>query len=443
MDVTVFGSGYVGLVTAACLANDGNHVVCVDVDARKVQALQRGEVPIYEPGLEELVRNNSKAGRLHFTTDPGPAVRHGAIIFIAVGTPASEDGSADLSYVLDVAATIGQHMDGYRVIVTKSTVPVGSAARVMDTVGAALRKRGASIEFDVASNPEFLKEGAAVRDFQRPDRIVIGAESQRALDELQALYAPFIRKNDRILVMDTRSAELTKYAANAMLATKISFMNELANLADRLGADIEAVRKGIGADARIGYQFIYPGVGYGGSCFPKDIQALANMGQAADSRLELIEAVEAVNGRQKYYQLRQIERRFGSELKGRVFAVWGLAFKPETDDMREAPSRTLLEGLWQRGATTRVFDPQAMNETRRLYGERPGLTYCSSAEQAAEGADAIVLVTEWHMFRNPDFGQIAERLKQPVIFDGRNIYEPKRLTDLGYEYFGVGRPQRG
>ncbi len=442
MNVTVFGSGYVGLVTAACLANDGNHVVCVDVDARKVQALQQGEIPIYEPGLKELVRNNSKAGRLSFTTEPREAVLHGSIIFIAVGTPASEDGSADLSHVLDVAATIGQHMDGYRVVVTKSTVPVGSAARVSETLSGALRQRGANFDFDVASNPEFLKEGAAVYDFQRPDRIVIGAESQRALDELQALYAPFIRKNDRILVMDTRSAELTKYAANAMLATKISFMNELANLSDRLGADIEAVRKGIGADARIGYQFIYPGVGYGGSCFPKDIQALASMGKAANNRLDLIEAVEAVNRRQKQYQLRQIEQRFGSDLKGRVFAIWGLAFKPETDDMREAPSRTLLEGLWQRGAQLRVFDPQAMPETRRLYGERPDLVYCASAEEAAEGADAIVLVTEWHVFRNPDFGRIAQQLKQPVMFDGRNVYEPKRLLDLGYEYFSVGRPRK-
>ncbi|MGH8529183.1 MAG: UDP-glucose dehydrogenase family protein [Nevskiales bacterium] len=440
MNVTVFGSGYVGLVTAACLANDGNHVVCVDVDVRKVQALQQGQVPIFEPGLEELVRNNSKAGRLRFTTDAGAGALHGGIIFIAVGTPPSEDGSADLRHVLDVAGAIGRHMDGYRVIVTKSTVPVGSADKVREAVTAALHERSADIEFDVASNPEFLKEGAAVHDFQRPDRIVIGAESPRALEQLQALYAPFIRKNDRILVMDTRSAELTKYAANAMLATKISFMNELANLADQLGADIEAVRKGIGADARIGYQFIYPGVGYGGSCFPKDIQALINMGKTAHSKLDLIEAVEAVNERQKHYQLRQIERRFGKDLKGKIFAIWGLAFKPETDDMREASSRTLLEGLWQRGAGVRVFDPEAMDEMRRQYGERADLVYCASPEEAATGADALVLVTEWHVFRNPDFAELRKKLRQPVIFDGRNIYEPKRLRELGFEYFAVGRP---
>ncbi len=441
MKVTVFGSGYVGLVTAACLANDGNHVVCVDVDARKVQALQEGQIPIHEPGLDELVRANSKAGRLHFTTDARAGVLHGLIIFIAVGTPASEDGSADLRHVLDVAKVIGSLMDGYRVVVIKSTVPVGSTRQVQQAVAAAVKQRGVSCEFDVASNPEFLKEGAAVNDFQRPERIIIGSDSARAIEQLYTLFAPFMRKVDRILTMDARSAELTKYAANAMLATKISFMNELANLADQLGADIEAVRKGIGSDSRIGYQFIYPGVGYGGSCFPKDIKALISMGSNAGHPLELIQAVEAVNEYQKHYQLRQIERRFGNNLRGLTFAVWGLAFKPQTDDMREAPSRILLDGLWQRGAVVRAHDPEAMDETRRILGERSDLILCASPEDAAQGADAIVLVTEWHVFRNPDFAQLRKRLKQPVIFDGRNIYEPRRLRDLGFDYFAVGRPK--
>lgn len=439
MKVTIFGSGYVGLVTGTCLAEVGNDVLCVDIDVAKIEGLKQGRIPIYEPGLEPMVKRNTESGRLTFTTDVAAGVSHGLFQFIAVGTPPDEDGSADLRYVLAVAKSIGDHMTEYRVVIDKSTVPVGTADRVRNTMLKALEARGLKTEFDVVSNPEFLKEGAAIDDFMKPDRIVIGADNPRTTELLRALYAPFNRSHDRLIAMDIRSAELTKYAANAMLATKISFMNEMANLAEVLGADIEKVRIGIGSDPRIGYHFIYPGCGYGGSCFPKDVKALEKTAHDVGYQASLLGAVEAVNKRQKDRLFDKINRYFKGELKGRTFAMWGLAFKPNTDDMRDAPSRVLIEALWKAGATVRAFDPQAMHETSRLYPDHPGLVLCDNPYHALEGADALTVLTEWSIFRSPDFDRIKNALKHAVIFDGRNVYDPRIMKDLGISYFGIGR----
>ena len=439
MKVTIFGTGYVGLVTGACLAEMGNQVVCVDIDAAKVARLERGEVPIYEPGLQPLVGRNRAEGRLGFTTDPVSAIAHGEIVFIAVGTPPDEDGSADLQYVLSVARTIGTHLDRYAVVVNKSTVPVGTAHRVRTTIAAELAARGANVPFDVVSNPEFLKEGAAVEDCLKPDRIIVGASSERAVSMLRTLYAPFNRSHDRMVVMDERSAELTKYAANAMLATKISFMNEIANIAERVGADVELVRQGIGSDPRIGHHFIYPGAGYGGSCFPKDVQALERTARTYGYDARLLAAVEAVNHDQKAKLFELISRHFDGQLAGKTVALWGLAFKPNTDDMREAPSRRLMEALWQAGAKVRAFDPEARAETARQYGERDDLVLCEHAYDALQGADVLAIVTEWKAFRSPDFSRIRGLLKTPAIFDGRNLYEPSTVETAGLAYYGMGR----
>lgn len=439
MKVTIIGTGYVGLVTGTCLAEVGNHVVCVDVDAGKIARLRQGQIPIHEPGLEPLVRENLAAKRLSFTTDIAEGVKHGDVIFIAVGTPPDEDGSADLRHVLGVAADIGRHIEEYRVVATKSTVPVGTANKVRDVITAELKKRGVSVSYSVASNPEFLKEGAAVEDFLRPDRIVVGADDERAIRVMRELYAPFNRNHERVIIMDIPSAELTKYAANAMLATKISFMNEMANLAERLGADIEAVRRGIGADPRIGYHFIYPGCGYGGSCFPKDVQALHRTARENGYDADILTAVEAVNERQKAVLLKKIDRHFGGDVAGRRFALWGLAFKPDTDDMREAPSRVVLEGLWSRGATVAAFDPVAEDEARRIFGERADLVLSPDPYEALDGADGLVLVTEWKMFRSPDVAEIARRLKGRVVFDGRNVFDPAAFARAGITYYGIGR----
>ena len=441
MKVTVFGSGYVGLVTGTCLADVGNDVVCVDVDQRKIDMLNNGEVPIYEPGLDVMIRENAEAGRLRFTTSIEEAVQHGLYQFIAVGTPPDEDGSADLQYVLAVAASIGEHMEEFKVIINKSTVPVGTADKVKQTVSEKLAARGKNIEFDVVSNPEFLKEGSAIRDFMKPDRIVIGTDNPRTEALMKTLYTPSNRNHDRIICMDVRSSELTKYAANAMLATKISFMNELANLAESLGADIEHVRKGIGSDARIGYHFIYPGCGYGGSCFPKDVQALSRTAGEVGYKAEILDAVEAVNKRQKQVLFNKIRKHFNDNLKGKVFALWGLAFKPNTDDMRDAPSRVLLEALIDAGARVQAYDPEAMNEARRIYGDKPGLTLADNANAALEGADALCVVTEWKEFWMPDFDYVRQRLREPVIFDGRNIYDPNVLNEKLFTYYGIGRAQ--
>ena len=439
MRLTIFGSGYVGLVTGACLAEVGNNVLCVDVDQRKVEMLKRGESPIYEPGLDELLRKNLAAGRLSFSTDAVEGVKHGLFQFIAVGTPPDEDGSADLKYVLAVAETIGKNINEYRVVVTKSTVPVGTADKVKAKINATLEARGAQAEFDVVSNPEFLKEGAAINDFMKPDRIVVGTDNPRTAELLKALYDPFTRNRERMIVMDVRSSELTKYAANAMLATKISFMNELANLAERMGADIEKVRQGIGSDPRIGYHFIYPGMGYGGSCFPKDVQALSR--SAADHKFdaELLNAVEAVNKRQKLVLFEKMRAVFNDDLAGKTIALWGLAFKPNTDDMREAPSRTLLESLWAAGAKVRAYDPVAHEEVHRIYGDRPDLTLAKSANEALQGADALAIATEWQEFRSPDFDLIASQLTKKVIFDGRNLYDPAFVKRFGLKYYAIGR----
>ena len=434
MRITVVGTGYVGLVTGACLSETGNHVTCVDKDKSKIDALLEGRIPIYEPGLERIVRTNAAAGRLEFTTDLGAAVRDSIVVFIAVGTPPLPDGNADLSAVDAVAREVGRAMNGYRIIVDKSTVPVGTAKRVKEIVGAESSHR-----FSVVSNPEFLKEGAAVADFMRPDRIIVGNDDHRATVLLRNLYAPFNRNHDRLIEMDVRSAELTKYAANAMLATKISFMNEMANLAERLGADIEKVRIGIGADPRIGYHFIYPGAGYGGSCFPKDVKALEYTARSVNYEAALLQAVEAVNEPQKTVLFTKIQRHFQNELRGRTFALWGLAFKPGTDDMREAPSRVLLEALWREGAAVRAYDPAAMDEARRLYGERPDFQLCDQPVNVLEGADALVIMTEWSLFRSPDFEVIRQALKQPVIFDGRNLYDPEYLREQGFIYYAIGR----
>jgi UDPglucose 6-dehydrogenase len=443
MKVTVVGTGYVGLVTGACLSEMGNHVVCLDIDARKIAMLNEGGIPIHEPGLEQIVKRNAAAGRLQFTTDVAMAVAHGTVQFIGVGTPPGEDGSADLQYVLAAATNIGQHMTDYKVIVDKSTVPVGTADRVREAVRAALTARGlGDTAFAVVSNPEFLKEGAAVEDCMRPDRIIVGADDERAVLLIRSLYTPFMRNHDRLQVMDVRSAEFTKYAANAMLATRISFMNELALLAERVGADIEMVRKGIGSDPRIGTHFLYPGTGYGGSCFPKDVKALIHTGQENGLALGVLQAVEAANERQKHVLVNKIVARFGEDLKGRTFAMWGLAFKPNTDDMREAPSLVIVEELTRRGAHVRAYDPVAMAEAARVM-KSPALHFAGSQSDALLGADALVVVTEWKEFRNPDFDAIKAALKLPLIFDGRNIYEPAIMKMHGIEYLGIGRLPAG
>jgi UDPglucose 6-dehydrogenase len=440
MKITVFGSGYVGLVTGACLAEVGNQVVCMDIDAEKVAKLQQGVIPIFEPGLGAMVQENQAAGRLKFTTDAKEAVAHGLFQFIAVGTPPDEDGSADLRYVLAVAESIAEHMTDYRVVIDKSTVPVGTADKVKAKIGEVLAKRGEQIEFDVVSNPEFLKEGAALNDFMRPDRIIIGADNPRTAELLKALYAPFNRNHDRIITMDVRSAELTKYAANAMLATKISFMNELANLAEYLGADIEHVRQGIGSDSRIGYSFIYPGCGYGGSCFPKDVKALERTAREQGYHAELLNAVENVNNRQKNRLFEKINKHYQGKLEGKVIALWGLAFKPDTDDMREAPSRVVIDSLIQSGATVQAYDPEALAEAKRIYGDNASLKLCTSPEAALEQADALVIVTEWKEFRSPDFDTLSRALRDKVVFDGRNLYEPAFVRRSGLDYHAIGRP---
>lgn len=441
MKLTIFGTGYVGLVTGACLAEVGHSVVCIDIDQRKIDNLNRGVLPIWEPGLEAIVERNVAEGRLRFTTDTALAVKHAEIQFIAVGTPPDEDGSADLQYVLSVAESIARNMDGYRVIINKSTVPVGTADKVRARVEQVLAERKAEAPFDVVSNPEFLKEGAAVGDFLKPDRIVIGTVSPRARELMRELYEPFNRNHERTMFMDVRSAELTKYAANAMLATKISFMNELANMAEILGADIEEVRKGIGADPRIGYHFIYPGCGYGGSCFPKDVQALERTAQQIGYEAPLLKAVEAVNNRQKQVLFAKLAKHFGGPeaLRGKTIAVWGLSFKPNTDDMREAPSRTLLEALWQAGAKVQAFDPVAMEETRRIYPEGQAFSLAADKYSALDGADALAICTEWQQFRAPDFDEIQNRLRAKVIVDGRNLYHPERLRSEGWTYYSIGR----
>ena len=441
MRITIFGSGYVGLVTGACLADSGNQVVCVDVDEKKIAMLKRGEVPIHEPGLESMVKRNFDAGRLRFTTDAEEGVKHGLFQLIAVGTPPDEDGSADLRFVLAVARSIGEHMAEYKIVVTKSTVPVGTADKVREAVGASLAARRASVEFDTVSNPEFLKEGAALDDFMKPDRVIIGTDSERATEHLRTLYEPFTRNRDRMIVMDVRSAELTKYAANAMLATKISFMNELANMAERFGADIEAVRLGIGSDPRIGYAFIYPGVGYGGSCFPKDVQALKRSADEVGCEASVLAAVQSVNTRQKQVLFKKIKAHFG-ELRGKTFALWGLSFKPNTDDMREAASRVLMEALWSAGAKVRAYDPVAMPEALRIYGTREDLVLCKTSPEVLEGADALAIVTEWREFRSPDFDAVKRALRTPTIFDGRNLYDPSYMARAGFDYYAVGRGKR-
>jgi UDPglucose 6-dehydrogenase len=440
LKVTVVGTGYVGLVSGTCLAEVGNDVLCLDVDPEKIRILNEGGIPIFEPGLLDMVKRNVAAGRLRFTTDVEQAVAHGTIQFIAVGTPPDEDGSADLQYVLAAARNIGRHMGDYKVVVDKSTVPVGTGDKVRAAIADELKARGADIAYSVVSNPEFLKEGAAVEDFMRPDRIVVGAEDERAIELMRALYAPFQRNHERLIVMDVRSAELTKYAANAMLATRISFMNELANLAEKLGADIEQVRQGIGSDPRIGYHFLYPGCGYGGSCFPKDVQALQRTARLdAGMEMKVLNAVEDANDAQKHVLTAKTVKRFGNDLSGRKFAVWGLAFKPNTDDMREAPSRYLLADLFAAGATVVAYDPVAMHEARRVFGDEPRLSYAENPMAALDGADALLIVTEWKEFRSPDFEAIKAKLKQPVIFDGRNLYEPKQVRQFGIDYQAIGR----
>jgi UDPglucose 6-dehydrogenase len=439
MRVTIFGSGYVGLVTGACLADAGNHVMCIDIDAKKIERLNAGQIPIHEPGLDGVIKRNAEAGRLDFTTDAAKGVDHGLFQIIAVGTPPDEDGAADLKYVLAVARTIATHMSKYTIVITKSTVPVGTADKVRREIEVTLRKRGASIDFDVVSNPEFLKEGAAVQDFMKPDRMVIGTDNPRTQELMRALYEPFTRNHDRLIVMDVRSSELTKYAANAMLATKISFMNELANIAERVGADIEKVRVGIGSDPRIGYSFIYPGAGYGGSCFPKDVQALVRSAREVGHEPEILAAVESVNLRQKEVLVRKLRQHFGDKLKGSTIALWGLAFKPNTDDMREAPSRTIMELLWESGAKVRAYDPVAADEARRIYGERPDFVLSRSAYEAVDGADALVIVTEWQEFRSPDFDRLKSSLRTPVVFDGRNLYDPALIERFGLSYYAIGR----
>ena len=441
MKITIVGTGYVGLVTGACLADVGNRVLCIDIDPKKIATLQSGGIPIFEPGLKEIVANNIAAGRLKFSTDIVEGVAYGDIQMIAVGTPPGEDGSADLQYVVAAARNIGKHMTGPKIVIDKSTVPVGTADRVREAIAEELRSRGSAAKFSVVSNPEFLKEGAAVEDFMRPDRIVIGADNAETIETMRQLYAPFQRSHDRLMVMDVRSAELTKYAANAMLATRISFMNELALLAERLGADIESVRKGIGSDPRIGYQFLYPGIGYGGSCFPKDVQAMQRTATDAGMSLKLLAAVERVNYAQKHVLTEKIVKRFGENLAGKTIAIWGLAFKPNTDDMREAPSLVLIDDLTMRGAKIAAFDPAAMAEARHLLSSNRSLRFAESANDALVGADALAIVTEWKTFRAPDFSTMKAALKAPVVFDGRNLYEPSSMRELGFEYYPIGRAQ--
>ena len=439
MKITVIGTGYVGLVTGTCLAEVGNEVLCLDVDPTKIETLKAGGIPIYEPGLEDMVKRNVAAGRLHFTTDIEASVAFGQIQFIAVGTPPDEDGSADLQYVVAAARNIGRHMTDYKLVVDKSTVPVGTADKVKAALQEELARRGVAIEFNVASNPEFLKEGAAVEDFMKPDRIVIGTDSEDATALLRQLYAPFQRNRDRLTVMDVKSAELTKYAANAMLATRISFMNELAVLAEKLGADIEQVRHGIGSDPRIGYDFLYAGCGYGGSCFPKDVQALRRTAQENGIPLRVLDAVEEANDAQKQILVDKLTAKLGKDLKDKRFAMWGLAFKPNTDDMREAPSRSMLEALWAMGAVVSAYDPAAMEETRRIYGERADLLLVDSPMDALKGADALLIVTEWKVFRSPNFDTMKALLKTPLVFDGRNLYEPQAMRGMGFDYLPIGR----
>ncbi|MGF6113458.1 UDP-glucose dehydrogenase family protein [Pseudomonas frederiksbergensis] len=440
MNVSVFGIGYVGLVQGAALAEVGHHVLCVDVDAARVEALKEGTLPIYEPGLKSLVRDNYQSGRLRFGTDLADAVHHGDVLLIAVGTPPDEDGSADLRYVLDVAQTIALNMDRHHIIVGKSTVPVGTGDLVRARIEQVLADNHRSdLTFDVVSNPEFLKEGCAVEDCMRPDRIIIGTDSPHAEEVMRELYEPFNRNHEKIIIMDVRSAELTKYAANCMLATKISFMNEMACLAEKLGADIEKVRHGIGSDPRIGYQFIYPGLGYGGSCFPKDVKALIHAATHVDIDARVLKAVEARNQEQKTSLYRKIFDHYDGHLRGKTFALWGLSFKPNTDDMREAPSRVLMEALWQAGASVQAFDPKAMEEAQRIYGSRDDLTLAGTKEAALKNADALIIVTEWQAFRAPDFDLLSQRLKQPLIFDGRNLFDPQRLSKRGFTYVSVGR----
>ena len=440
MKITVVGTGYVGLVSGACLAEMGNDVLCLDLDPEKIRVLKEGGIPIHEPGLDQVVARNVAAGRLHFTTNVQEAVQFGTIQFIAVGTPPDEDGSADLQYVLLAARAIGRHMTDYKVVVDKSTVPVGTADKVKAAVQAELDVRGEAIPYSVVSNPEFLKEGAAVDDFMRPDRIVVGAEDDQAIFLMKALYAPFQRNHEKLLIMDLRSAELTKYAANAMLATRISFMNELALLAESLGADIELVRQGIGSDPRIGYHFLYAGCGYGGSCFPKDVKALIKTGADAGHALRVLNAVEDANDAQKLVLVDKVVAHFGEDLSGKHFALWGLAFKPNTDDMREAPSRVIIAELFRRGATVTAYDPVAMDETRRIFDDEPRLRYAERPMQALDGADALLIVTEWKEFRSPDFEVIKAKLKSPVVFDGRNVFDPQLPREAGLTYLSIGRP---
>ncbi len=443
MKISIYGTGYVGLVTGACLSDAGHEVVCMDVDAAKIEGLQQGQIPIFEPGLESIVLNNHSAGRLRFTTDAKVAAEHGVLQFIAVGTPSDEDGSADMKYVRAVARQIGQHLADYAVVITKSTVPVGTAEMVRAEVAQALADRSAALEFDVASNPEFLKEGAAIEDFNKPDRVVVGTDSERVRELMRECYGPFTRNRDNLMFMDIPSSELTKYAANGLLATKISFMNEIANIAERVGADVEAVRQGIGSDPRIGYHFIYPGCGYGGSCFPKDLRALNLFAREAGYDAPLIRSVEEVNFRQKTMLFSKLSKALHGDLEGRVIAVWGLAFKPNTDDMRDAPSRVLLEALWAAGARVQAYDPEAMSEAGRIWGDRPDLGLASSKEAALEGADALVICTEWKEFRAQNAELFVEKLSRKLIVDGRNLYEPERLHALGLRYACVGRPYLG
>jgi len=441
MRITIFGVGYVGLVTGTCLAEVGHDVICVDIDQIKIDCLNQGIIPIFEPGLEPLVQANHTSNRLSFSTDAAAAITHGEVLFIAVGTPPDEDGSADLQYVLEVARTIGCHLSHPAIVINKSTVPVGTAEQVRATIAGELAKRSLDIAFDVVSNPEFLKEGDAIADCMHPDRIIIGTDNPAAAEVLRHLYAPFNRNHDRIIEMDIRSAELTKYAANAMLATKISFMNEMANIAERVGADIEQVRQGIGSDSRIGWHFIYPGAGYGGSCFPKDVQALTRIAAQHEYQPQLLDAVEAVNHRQKEHLFELILKHYGSDvvLRNKTFSIWGLSFKPNTDDMRQAPSRRLLEQLWEVGAKVRAFDPQARSEASRIFGERKDLILCDSAIEALVGADALVIVTEWRIFRTPDFVHMRQMLNDGVVFDGRNLYVPQEMENAGLTYYGIGR----
>ncbi len=442
MNVTIYGSGYVGLVTGACLAEVGNQVVCMDVDAEKIELLDSGGIPIYEPGLEESIARAREQGNIEFTTDMDKAVSHGLFQMIAVGTPPEDDGSADLQYVLAVAKSIGERMSDYKIVINKSTVPVGTADKVKAQISETLEARKVAVEFDVVSNPEFLKEGAAIDDFMKPDRIVIGTENPRTTELLRMLYTPFNRNHDRIIAMDVPSAELTKYAANAMLATKISFMNEMANIAERVGADIEHVRQGIGSDHRIGFQFIYPGCGYGGSCFPKDVQALSRTARSIGYEARILEAVETTNRQQKEKLFEKISKFYKGDVAGKVIALWGLSFKPRTDDMREAPSRTLLERLIAEGAIVKAYDPVALEEARQIYGDKAGLQLCDSADEALQGANALAIVTEWKNFWSPDFSDLAEQLADKAIFDGRNLYEPKALKPFGLRYFAIGRGEQ-